>query len=637
VTAAITRSDRWSRDSPCPVCGGCERDPRGQGKRCTGFLSSDGEYLHCSREEHAGGIEASGGTFGHRRHGTCKCGVQHGEDFRALDEIEATYRYSDEAGALLFEVVRKTGKRFLQRKPDGAGGWVWKVNGVRLVPYRLPELLADDQDRPVYVVEGEKDADALWSRGHVATCNPMGAGKWAAVAEVARTAVRGRDVVVVADNDTHGRKHARDVAASLQGVARSVRLTRCPSAKDVADHFAAGGTLDELVPVEDEPTEPDAEAEPEPDVEPTARSIADVVAALSRSAAMVRLPTGIPSLDDSMRGGLPAQRLVVVGGAPGVGKTGVVTRLGYQWARSGVPVGMLCADEGPEGIVDRVALYLACKRELLDAGDVTEWARLATEVQNLPLDLDPGDATIDAMAARVRSRAGDGPGVLIVDSIQTCRADLDEGDRSDRRGEIDRVVRALKRVVATHRLLVLATCELSRAFYRTPALAAQLNPLAAFKESGSIEYAAQTAIVLTTPKGRSDVIDAAVPKNRGYIKRPFRLSLHADLTFHETELPTDDEPAPDPDQPAELDRDVERVCRVLQGRPGLAGKAALRAELRAQGHAMASGRVDAAVARLRVREPGEPDDGQRIANLGKRNRPAWHLCAAPSDTPAEAS
>ena len=54
------------------------------------------------------------------------------------------------------------------------------MKGVRRVLYRLPELLARP-DEPVYVVEGEKDADRLASMGLLATTNSGGAGKWQAV------------------------------------------------------------------------------------------------------------------------------------------------------------------------------------------------------------------------------------------------------------------------------------------------------------------------------------------------------------------------------------------------------------------------------------------------------------------------
>jgi RecA/RadA recombinase len=364
----------------------------------------------------------------------------------------------------------------------------------------------------------------------------------------------------------------------------------------------------------------------EPKPEPP--TIAEVVTELAGAETLIRLPTGIPTLDECMRGGLPSRRLVVLGGAPGAGKTSLVSRLAYQWALQKVHVGMLCADEGPEGIVDRASLYESCRRDLLEAKDEHEWARFVTAVRDLPLILDAGDLTIEAMAAHLRSKAGKAPAVLVIDSIQTVRAEMEAGDRADRRSEIDRVVRALKYVVAKHHLLVVATCELARAFYRSSALAAQLNPLAAFKESGSIEYAAQTAIVLTTPKGQADVIDATVCKNRGYRKKPFRLALHADLTFHETEAPAeeerDEEAARVADQ-AELDRDVQEVSKALVEGPGVAGSHALRAAIRARGHRMGQSRVDAAVARLGVLNPGDEDTGQRIVNRGHRQRPRWHL------------
>ena len=40
---------------------------------------------------------------------------------------EKHYDYRDESGHLLFQVVRKPGHKFLQRRPDGAGDWVWNI------------------------------------------------------------------------------------------------------------------------------------------------------------------------------------------------------------------------------------------------------------------------------------------------------------------------------------------------------------------------------------------------------------------------------------------------------------------------------------------------------------------------------
>jgi putative DNA primase/helicase len=98
---------------------------------------------------------------------------------RGLGEIVATYPYVDEHEELLFEAVRFTPKGFRQRRPDGDGGWTWKLDQTRRVLYRLPRVLeAVKRGEDVMVVEGERDVHELERLGVVATCNPGGAGKW---------------------------------------------------------------------------------------------------------------------------------------------------------------------------------------------------------------------------------------------------------------------------------------------------------------------------------------------------------------------------------------------------------------------------------------------------------------------------
>src|SRR5215210_5483238 len=90
-------------------------------------------------------------------------------------KIVATYDYRDEINTLLFQVVRYAPKGFAQRKPDGHGRWIYNLKGARRVLYHLSEIL---KAKTVYIVEGEKDADRLWSLGIPTATNPQGAGKW---------------------------------------------------------------------------------------------------------------------------------------------------------------------------------------------------------------------------------------------------------------------------------------------------------------------------------------------------------------------------------------------------------------------------------------------------------------------------
>jgi putative DNA primase/helicase len=95
--------------------------------------------------------------------------------------IVATYDYTNTNGDLLFQVARYEPKDFRQRRPDGNGGWIWKMAGVEKVLYRLPAVIAAvAAGHTIFIVEGEKAVHALESLGLAGTCSPGGAGKWRA-------------------------------------------------------------------------------------------------------------------------------------------------------------------------------------------------------------------------------------------------------------------------------------------------------------------------------------------------------------------------------------------------------------------------------------------------------------------------
>ena len=164
-------------------------------------------------------------------------------------KITDTYNYTDAEGKLLYQVVRYAPKDFRQRHPDGNGGWVWNLKGVKPVIYRLPEVYkAKTEGRAVYVCEGEKDCDNLTKIGLTATTNSGGAEKWRT--EYGET-LAGASVVIIQDRDIPGRRHAAQVVSSLHGKAKSIKIVELPDrdshqVKDVSDWLGAGGTLSEL-------------------------------------------------------------------------------------------------------------------------------------------------------------------------------------------------------------------------------------------------------------------------------------------------------------------------------------------------------------------------------------------------------
>lgn len=169
----------------------------------------------------------------------------------------ATYTYTDANGDPLYQVLRfdvfnaegvRTDKTFRQKRHIGGGEYEWGTKGVRRVLYRLPELIeAVAMGRTIHVVEGEKDADRLWSEGLAAATASGGAGAvW--LPDYSET-LRGASVVILPDNDEPGRTHGAKVLAGLTGVAASVRTVTLPHERehdDVSDYLDRGHTLADL-------------------------------------------------------------------------------------------------------------------------------------------------------------------------------------------------------------------------------------------------------------------------------------------------------------------------------------------------------------------------------------------------------
>jgi hypothetical protein len=149
---------------------------------------------------------------------------------------------------MLYQAVRFYPKKFRQRQPKTGGDWEWNLKGVRRVPYNLPAVLKAIQKRkPIFLVEGEKDATALNKRGLCATTAPMGAGKWNSDYNDYFT---GAELIITPDNDWPGKKHAAVVAGQLISKVKLLRILQLPgleAKQDVSDWLEKGGTIQQLL------------------------------------------------------------------------------------------------------------------------------------------------------------------------------------------------------------------------------------------------------------------------------------------------------------------------------------------------------------------------------------------------------
>lgn len=173
------------------------------------------------------------------------------EPGRRAMKLEDSYDYFKVDGTLYFQTVRqvdeKTGeKKFLVRRPrmaDEAGkgrgkdkDWLWSAPAIMAnepALYRLPEIMSSNGDTPVFVCEGERDADTMAALGFVGTTNAFGAANWDINAA---KVLRGRNVCILEDNDDSGQCRTAIVAGSLivHG-ARAIRIVRFRHLAEKAD------------------------------------------------------------------------------------------------------------------------------------------------------------------------------------------------------------------------------------------------------------------------------------------------------------------------------------------------------------------------------------------------------------------
>jgi DNA primase len=174
---------------------------------------------------------------------------------RTPAEIVACYDYHDRDGVLVAQKVRYPHKSFRWRRPDPSarGGWRWGLNGPVPGLYRRPQVLGA---REVFIVEGEKAADVLTRSGLVATCPPAGASSWKPDWSSDLWSAGCRELVILADHDRAGERHAERVAADIHALkcdepvaVTVVLLPGLAPGADVVDWLEGGHSCADLLAI----------------------------------------------------------------------------------------------------------------------------------------------------------------------------------------------------------------------------------------------------------------------------------------------------------------------------------------------------------------------------------------------------
>ena len=357
---------------------------------------------------------------------------------------------------------------------------------------------------------------------------------------------------------------------------------------------------------------------------------AELTRAWSKEGPVVRVPTGFPTLDDACRGGLPIPWRVVVVGAPSAGKTAVVIVIGHRLEGAGLCVGVLGVDEEPDDLNVRVVQIEGFTIAQCEGRDPAVLEQMAEAVARLRIRFYDASHTIESAADDLGAwaLAEQRRAAMVIDSLQTVRCVASVEAKSAREA-VDANLRAIRAKGTQHRLLMIATSEANRGSYRDEDASETSNDMAAGKESGSIEFMVQTLIMVRTPKGHADHIQARVPKNRRGARSGFEFFLRLDRDRHAlAECP---DPKVDPAAATEtaakertrnramVDADAVILAAIVRAQPGI-GEVALRGVIRAQGHRWGVDRLNGARELLKKGRKGE-----RLVDRSPGKGCLWHL------------
>lgn len=282
--------------------------------------------------------------------------------------ISKVYEYYNSDGELGYQVLRYEPKTFRQRRPDGNGGWINSVKDAKPLPYNLVGMM-QNPDAPIFIVEGEKAADALIKIGFVATTNSGGAGNFHAdLADY----FDGRNVVILPDCDTAGESHADKVTRTLWGRAKNikvVRLSGLPHKGDVVDWLAQGNdaaTLGEAVAKASAVTEAHINA-PEPEMVEEIVADADGSEIVPFEVMTTNQLKAMPPVTWAVDGLVTLHGFTVMYGAPASGKSFLAIDMalsianGLAWQNKAVRRGsvLYIAGEGVGGMGKRVKAWEA--------------------------------------------------------------------------------------------------------------------------------------------------------------------------------------------------------------------------------------------------------------------------------------
>lgn len=373
--------------------------------------------------------------------------------------IKKTYQYKNALGEDVFQAVRLEPKSFRQRHVGKDGKWVWTMEGIERVLYRLPEVL---KAKTVAICEGEKDAETLVALGYCGTCNVGGAGKWM---DGYTESLAGKEVLIFGDNDKPGQDHVKLVFESIAGRAAQVKIIKIPNPfKDVTEYVESFTDFKEAQTVIAGMV---AEAHPfirgvqvkwqtMADIEPRYRKFAD-----SPDTESFNIGRWLPSFTGKVRNLIPGELVLIIGDT-GVGKTMLLQNIAL--AAAPLPTLMFEMELPAELLFER----FICARQGFSGKSVEEAYSKGDEVGRDALNhcfpnlliSEESAMTAESMETMIISselKLDRKPVLVLVDYAQLIGA-----KGSDRYEKASYVAEALKRIAKDTRTIIVVASQRKR-------------------------------------------------------------------------------------------------------------------------------------------------------------------------------
>lgn len=375
-------------------------------------------YAGCTYRDIAQALELKGAQLSRKTDGVP-------EEHFSLGEYHQHWDYRDAGGQVIMRICRwqqPGGRKDIRPIVKTADGWKWQHHPNPRPLFQL-DRLAQDPEKPVIVVEGEKAAHATQRLfpDYIATTWPGGAQS---VGQADWAPIKGRALTLIPDCDSPGRKamawvreHVKDLAASIRIIDPGEKVADLPVGWDMADALnenrEVSGWLDEVKP------------------ERRLKRLVEILATPTRPQWLIR---------DVLEQGV----IGLLMGPRGTFKSFIAIHWALTIAIEGSPVVILSA-EG-RGIDRRLRSWLMRHAPNLKPQNIPVYALEQRVDFNSDESAQAICADIDALEAP--------PVLIIIDTLSKNSGGLDENSNSDVKAFIGRLDVLLKRRYGATVLLV---------------------------------------------------------------------------------------------------------------------------------------------------------------------------------------